>query len=301
MASKVVGKGISKINKWIIGGVVGFVILFVLVAVFGTPSSESVFKDMNEKMLETKSVTIDQKLAMKGTAEITSRMYMDFNSNTTLLAKGNFGFNITSASSPMAITGDLIKTGDSNYARFSKIASSNKRIDATLNPAEKKLKNQWIKVRSNDQYAPFTKTPIDLTSAIMPIPYANLNDTQRKTVVDVLQDKSMYTINESSKVDVSGVSAYKYLLTYNKDQFKKAAKAIAGYVSYFKSDSDSSDQIASLTVWVNISTKQLIKLEYTGTATSGDDVTGTVSFSDYNKTQTVEKPSDYSIESELLN
>jgi len=301
MASKGVGKGISKRNKWIIGGVAGFVILFVLVAVFGTPSAELVFKDMNEKMLETKSVTIDQKLAMKGTAEITSRMYMDFNSSTTLLAKGNFSFNITSAASPMAISGDLIKIGDSNYARFTKIASSNKTMDASLNPTETKLKNKWIKVRSNDQYASFTKTPIDLTSAIMPVPYANLNDTQLKTVVGILQDKSMYTIGESSKVDVSGVSAYKYLLTYNKDQFKKAAKAIAGYISYFKSDGESSDQIASLTVWANISTKQLIKIEYTGTAASGGDVTGTISFSDYNKTQAVEKPSDYSIESELLN
>ncbi|PIQ70960.1 hypothetical protein COV88_00530 [Candidatus Saccharibacteria bacterium CG11_big_fil_rev_8_21_14_0_20_41_19] len=290
----------SKRNKWIIGGVAGFVILFVLVAVFGTPSAELVFKDMNEKMLQTKSVTIDQKVAMKGTAEIGSRVYMDFSSNKDLMAKGSFSMDITAASNPMAITGDLIKIGDSNYARFSKLASSNKKIDATLNPVETKLKNEWIKVRNNDQYASFSESAFSFMANILPVPYANLNDVQRKEVLAILQDKSMYTISESSKVETAGVSAYKYIISYNKDQFKKAAKAIAGYVSYFKSDDSASGEITALTIWVNISTKQLIKAEYTGTTDSGE-VTGTVSFSDYNKTQTVEKPSDYSIESELLN
>ncbi|NCQ53856.1 hypothetical protein GW791_00140, partial [Candidatus Saccharibacteria bacterium] len=189
---------------------------------------------------------------------------------------------------------------DSNYARFSKLASSNKKIDATLNPVETKLKNEWIKVRNNDQYASFSESAFSFMANILPVPYANLNDVQRKEVLAILQDKSMYTISESSKVETAGVSAYKYIISYNKDQFKKAAKAIAGYVSYFKSDDSASGEITALTIWVNISTKQLIKAEYTGTTDSGE-VTGTVSFSDYNKTQTVEKPSDYSIESELLN
>ena len=116
----------------------------------------------------------------------------------------------------------------------------------------------------------------------------------------MLQDKSMYSISESSKVDTAGVSAYKYSLTFNNDQYKKVAKAISGYVSYFKSDDSSSSEITSMIVWVNISTKQIIKIEYTGTTKSGD-VTGTIAFSGYSQRQTVEKPSDYSIESELLN
>lgn len=301
MASKGDKKGISEKNKRIIGGVVGFLVVIIgLILVFGTPSADAVFKGMNEEMLKIKSVTIDQKLAMKGTAEINSRMFMDFSSNKELLAKGNFSLTITNASSPMTIAGDLVKIGDSNYVRYSKMSSTNKTIDKTLNASELKLKNNWIKSRSNDQYASFSATPIELTTAILPIPYANLNDTQKKDVLGIIQDKSMYTISESSKVDTAGVSAYKYLLTYNTAQFKKAAKAIAGYISYFKVDDGSSDEITSMTVWVNINTKQIIKIEYAGTTKSGD-ITGTITFSGYNQTQTVEKPSDYSIESELLN
>jgi len=118
--------------------------------------------------------------------------------------------------------------------------------------------------------------------------------------LSILQDKTTYTIDESSKVDTAGVSAYKYAITYNKDQYNKAAKAISNYISYFKSDASSDSQITSLTVWVNISTKQIIKIEFAGTSKSGD-VTGTIEFSGYDQVQTVEKPSDYSIESELIN
>lgn len=301
MASTGIKKGMSEKNKRAIGWVVGFlVVMFGLVMIFGTPSAETVFKDMNEKMLETKSVTIDQKLTMKGVAEINSRMFMDFSSSKELLAKGNFSLSITDASSPMTIASDLIKIGDSSYIRYNKMSSTNSAINTSLSASESKLKNKWVKVRSNDQYASFSSTPIELMATILPIPYANLNDTQRKSILALLQNKSMYTVSESSKVDTAGVSAYKYLLTYNVDQYNKVAKALADYVSYFKSDSSSNDEITSLTVWVDISTKQIIKIEYTGTTKQGD-VTGVISFSGYNQSQTVEKPSDYSIESELLN
>jgi len=301
--AKATKKGeISKRNKWIIGVIGVLVLLFILVGVFGTPSAEVVFKDMNEKMLETKSVTVDQKLAMKGSAEINSRMYMDMSSSSELLAKGNFSINMTSNGTPMAFAGDLIKLGDSNFVRYSDISSTDATLASSFAVVNSKLKNNWIKIRDNDQYGAIAKTPLEFTASVLPVPFANLTDLQRKNVLSILQDKSTYTITESSKVDTEGVSAYKYLLTFSKDQLKKVAKAISGYVSYFKAsdESDNSSEITSLTVWVNIDTKQIIKLEYTGTTKSGD-VTGSISFSGYNQTQTVEKPSDYSIESELLN
>lgn len=306
MASKGNKKRLSDRNKGIIGGIVGFLIVIIgLGLIFGTPSAEAVFKDMNEKMLQTKSVTVDQKLTMKdtdgSTNSIGSRLFMDFNSSKQLLSKGSFSLSLVSSGSPISVGGDLIKIGDTSYVRYSDISSTNRSLASSFSAVESKLKDKWIKVRSNDQFVSFATTPLEFTSNIFPTPYANLDDTQRKAVLALLQDKSMYTIGESSKVDVSGVSAYKYSITYNKTQFNKVAKAIAGYISYFKSDdSSSSSELTSLTVWVDISTKQIIKIEYTGTSKSGN-VTGTIAFSGYNQSQTVEKPSDYSIESELLN
>lgn len=301
MVSKAKKITLSKKSKWIIGGVAGLLVLFIFVGIFGTPSAEIVFKDMNEKMLEVKSVTIDQKLAMKGTAEINSSIYMDFNSSSTLLAKGNFSLNITSDGIPMYFAGDLIKVGDGNYVRYSNISSTDSSVAPSLSVTESKLKDNWIKIRANDQFASIANSPLEFTASILPTPFANLNDDQRKNVLAILQDKSMYTINESSKVDTAGVSAYKYLISYNKDQYKKAAKLIASYNAYFKTDdSNSGNEITSMTVWVNISTKQIIKMEYIGTTKSGD-VTGSVTFTGYDQKQTVEKPADYSIESELLN
>ena len=289
----------NKLKMYWGGGIL--VALIVLIAVFGTPSAESVFKDMNDKMLQVKSVTIDQKLTMEDTAEINTRIYMDLNSKTKLLAKGNFALEMVSNGSPLTFVGDLIKFADSGYVKYSEISSSDANLSASLASTESMLKNHWIKIRDNDQFASIANSPLGLTANVLPIPYANLNDTERKAVLAIIQDKDMYTINESSKVDVAGVSAYKYLLTFDDDQYKKAATAIAGYVNYFKSsDSDNSSEINSLTVWVDINTKRLIKVEYTGTTESGE-VTGKMSFSGYDKSQTVQKPEDYFIESELLN
>ena len=301
MATQVKKAEISKNKRKIYWGVGILAVLIVLIAIFGTPSAEAVFKDMNDKMLQVKSVTIDQTLTMKGTAQINSRMFLDFNSKTQLLAKGNFSLDMVSDGSPMTFAGDLIKIGDSNYVRYSEISSTDAAMSSSFATTESKLKNKWVTIRDNDQFASLANSALQLTGNILPIPYANLNDIQRRNVLTILQEKSTYTISESSKVDVAGVSAYKYLLTYDKDQYEKVATAIAGYNTYFEnSDSDAGNEITSLTVWVNIVTKQVIKMEYTGTTESGD-VTGTIAFSDYDQNQTVVKPGDYSIESELLN
>jgi hypothetical protein len=136
--------------------------------------------------------------------------------------------------------------------------------------------------------------------SVLPTPFANLSESQQKSVLAILQDKSTYTIEESSKVDINGVSAYKYSISYNKDQYNKVAKAISGYVKYFKSSGNDDSEIKSLTVWVNIKTSQIIKIEFTGTSKQGD-VEGTIIFSGYNEPLTISKPEVYSIESELLN
>lgn len=297
-------KKLSEKTKWILYGAGGFLVLLIgLVLIFGTPSAESVFKDMNDTMLKTKSVTVDQTMAVtssSGDADIKSSLYMDMNSSTNLLAKGTFSLNMTSDSSPITVSGDVIRIGSSDYVKYSNISSTDSSLESSFSQVDAKLKDNWIKVRTSDQFASLAQSPLKFTTSVLPTPYANLSDSQRKTVVDILQDKTTYTIDESSKVDVGGVSAYKYSISYNHDQYKKVVSAITGFVSYFKDDSSSGDsQIKSLTVWVDISTKQIIKIEFTGTSTSGD-VTGTISFSGYNQVKTVEKPADYFIESELL-
>lgn len=305
MASSSTKRVMSDRVKWIIYGALGFLIfLILLVVVFGTPSAESVFRDMNEKMLETKTVTITQKLNMdtveSGSVEVNSKLFMNFASHKELLSKGDFSIDISQSVSPMSIGGDLINIGDSTYVKYSKLTSTDAQIAASFSPMFSKLYGNWIKVRDNDQFASFAKMPVKFLSGVLPTPYANLDNVQRKDVLAMLRDDSMYTIDESAKVDTSGVSAYKYSLNYNKDQYKKVAKAIAGYVSYFKFDDTSDSEIKSLTVWVNIDTKQIVKLEFIGTS-SGSQISGTIEFSDYGKEQTVEKPADYFIESELLN
>jgi len=259
---------------------------------------------MNDKMLQTKSVTVNQTLSMTSKdgslANISSKMYMDMNSQKNLNAKGSFTMDVSGSTSPMTIGGDVIKIGDSSYVKYSKFSTTSPELATSFSSIETKIQDNWIKVRASDQFASFANTPLEFLSSILPTPFANLNDTQRADVVKLLQDKSMYTIDESSKVNTAGVDAYKYSLSYDKGQYAKVADAIAGDVSYFKVGSKSGDQVKSLTVWVNIDTKQIIKIEFTGTTTDGS-VTGTFEFSGYNQTQSVDKPSDYFIESELMN
>ena len=305
MATSKNKSGLSKLNKWIIGVVAGLIILVGLVLLFGTPSAETVFNDMNEKMLETKSVTIDQTMTLTnkdggGVNTISSKLYMDLNSSSKLLAKGNFTFNIISNETPITASGDIIKIGEDSYVKYDGLSSTSSQLATSLSTTEAKLKGNWVKVRDNDSYASMAEIPLSFTSNIMPTPFANLNDAKRKNVVKILQSKSMYNIEESSSVDIEGVSAYKYVVTYDKDQFKKAADTIARYNSYFKSGDTSGDDLKTWTVWVNKSTRQIIKIEFIGTSSDGD-YTGKIEFSGYNKEKSVEQPATYSIESELVN
>ncbi|MFZ2125671.1 MAG: hypothetical protein WA087_01820 [Candidatus Saccharimonadales bacterium] len=292
----------DKKTKTIISTVVGVLALIIFFALaFGTPGSETVFKDMNDKMLQVKSVTIDQtsELTMAGGGgKISSKMYLDMNSSKDMNAIGDFSMSMK-GDQPFSISGDVVKVGNDEYVKISDLSSSSSDLSANFAAIEAKLGDEWIKIRSKDSFASLASSAIDFVQSVLPTPYANLNDTQRKDVLTLLQDKSMYTIDEVAKVDTAGVSAYKYSLKYNKDHYKKVAKAISGYVPYFDSGDDSDSEIKALTIWVNINTRQIIKIAYEGTSSDGS-MEGTISFSEYNQSKSVEKPSDYSIESELL-
>ncbi|MEI6237689.1 MAG: hypothetical protein WCP03_03770 [Candidatus Saccharibacteria bacterium] len=304
MASTGTKKGTSKKIWWIVGGVLGFfVLLFILAAIFGSPSADKVFKDMSEEMLKTKSVTVSQTYKGSGTGgesiNMTSKMYLNM-ATSELLARGNFAIDMVSSGTPMNAEAEFISIGSNSYIKFTKLSSSSPTLTSSFSQIESKLKNNWVKSKEGDSFSAFAKLPTDSIMSVLPVPFANLNDSQRKNVLTILQDKSMYTIEESSKVDIGGVSAYKYSVKYDKDLYNKAAKAITGYLSYFKSSGTDDSEIKTLTVWVNTKTSQIIKIEFTGTAKQGD-VQGTITFTDYNQNLPIEKPSDYSIESELLN
>lgn len=286
-------------------GVLGFIILFaVFVIVFGTPGSDTVFKDMKSKMLQTKSVTVEQSMKMSGDAmngEVSTKMYLDMSSASSANMSGNFTMTVENEGIPITIAGDIVKKGDNNFVKYSEISSTSEDYASTFESYQSKLEGHWIKSRSSDQLESFVTGPIDFTLNIIPTPYANLNDKQRDDVLKTLNDSKMYTIEESSKVDISGVAAYKYQLKYDHDLYLKVAKLIHEYQEYLKSDStdDNNSEITGMTVWVNINTRQIIKIEYTGTSDDGD-VTGKMTFSGYGESRSVSEPDNYSIESELL-
>lgn len=304
MASTAKEKVKSKKVWWIVGGIAGFLVfLIALVIIFGSPSADKVFKDMSEEMLKTKSVTVSQIYKGSGadgeSIDMNSKMYLNM-ATSQLLARGNFTINMLSSGTPLEAEADFITIGSNSYIKFTKLSSTEPTLSASFSQIEAKLKNNWVKSREGDNFSTFAKIPTDSITSILPIPFANLSDTQRKNVLSLLQDKSMYTIEESTKVEIGDISAYKYSVKYDKDQFNKVAKAISGYLSYFKSSSKDDSQIKTLTVWVNIKTSQVVKIEFTGTAKQGN-VEGSITFTDYNQNLPIEKPSDYSIESELLN
>ena len=298
----------SNRSKWpyIVAGAVGFLILLILfVWVFATPSADEVFKDMKGKMLQTKALTVDQSMTMTGestSGDISTKMYLNMSSSSKLIASGDFDMSVQSSGIPLAIAGDIIKIGDDVFVRYSNISSSSDDYASTFSAYETSLKDNWIKTKTADQLSSFATGPIDFATNIIPIPYANLTNEQRDKVLKNLNDSEMYTIEESSKVDIGGVAAYKYILKYDRDLYKKVVEQIHDYQNYLKTSDNSEDssEITSLTAWVNIDTRQLIKIEYTGTSKDGN-VTGKMEFSGYDKIDSVEKPSDYSIESELLN
>lgn len=297
-------KNIINNKKRIIVGLLSLIVLTVIaVAVSSEPNASTVFANMNEEMLKTESVTVDQKLTLvsteSGAININSKMFLNLESSSSLIAKGSFSINISNATTPMEISGNIINIGDDNYVKYSEMSSTNSELSSSLIATESKLKGNWIKIRESDQFSTLTKTPLEFTASVLPTPFANLNNTQRERVLAKLQSKFMYTLDESYRVEVAGVPAYKYAITYNKDQYAKVAKAISGYASYFKADDSGDSEITSLTVWVDINTSRIIKIQFEGTSAQGA-IAGVITFSKYNQKQIVQKPSDYSIESELL-
>lgn len=298
-------KGLDKTAKLVIGIVVGFVVALIgLVIMFGSPSAESVFKDMNEEMLKTRTVTLTEVLSLSGAdgsqTDFNSKLYMNMSSTETLVANGEFRLSITGIESPLTVKAEVVSVNDENYIRYSELSSPSPELAPSFSEMEANLKGEWIKVRDGDQFGSLAKTPIEFVASPLPVPFANLSDSPRKDVLSILRDKSTYTIEESSKVDIGDVSAYKYQISFNQDQYDRAAKAIANYVKYFKTTDDNGGHISSMTVWVDSSTKRIVKMEFEGTSDQGV-VSGSISFSEYGAIKLVEKPSNYFVESELLN
>ena len=295
---------LTKKKNFVVGSVIGvFALLVVLVIFFGTPSSKSVFSDMQETMLKTKSIALHQTYAMigaeSGSLNFKSYTDMDLSNNDELRAKGTFTLNLTNDGVPMSIAANFTAVDSNKYVKFTELSSTDSNAATGLNAVQAKLEGEWIKIRENDNFKPFVDIPISTLTSVTPVPYANLNDSQRKVVLDILRDKSTYTIGESSKVETQGVSAYKYSISYNKDKYKEFEKAIAGYVKYIETDDESNSEIKSFNVWVDIRTKRVIKVQFTGTSDRGN-TEGTILFTNYDKPVTVTKPSNYSLESELL-
>lgn len=295
----------KKSKLWlIIGGIVGALfVIFIILAILGWSSSDSVFKDMNSKMLKTKSalitVTYKGTMAEAGQIDMTSNIYIDMSSQQTLKSKGDFSVNLVANSIPMTIKADFVAIGDSKYIKFKEFTSSDSSIAATFSQIEAKLKDQWIKSRSSDSYSTFINTPLETVLTVLPTPYAFLTDSQSDNVVKIMHDKSTYTIEESSKVELGSEDAFKYVLTYNKDKYNEFSKIITSYVSYFKNSSGDGNDIKSYSVWINSSTKRIAKIEFVGSSKEGN-IEGKMQFSNYDQNFNITKPEDYSIESELI-
>lgn len=287
-----------------VGAAVVFILLIALVVLFATPSADVVFRDMKSKMLQTNSLTLDQSVDMSGettSGRVTSKMFLDMSDRSSVKMSGDFTMSVNNEGIPMTFAGKIIKVGDNNFVKYSDISSTSEELSTTMENYLSRVEGHWIKTRSADQLSSFATGSIDFTLNIIPTPFANLTNAQRDDVLKTLNDSKMYSIEESSKVDINGVSAYKYQIKYDHDLYLKAAKAIHDYQEYLKTDSTDSDksEITSMTVWVNINTRQIIKIEYTGTS-NGDDIAGKMNFTDYGTTKSISQPSDYSIESELI-
>ena len=91
-------------------------------------------------------------------------------------------------------------------------------------------------------------------------------------------------------------------MEYDRDKYDQFAKLIAGYNKFFNASDgeDSNSDIDNLDVWVDIGTKRLAKVAFEGSTDQGD-IEAEILFGNYNKAFNIEKPEDYSIESELLN
>ena len=290
----------------IIGVVVGvlFLLIVLLVIFFGSPDAKTVFKDMNAEMLKTKTVLITQNYKGKisgNRVEIDSKASMDMTSGQTLKTQGDFVIRVIDGETPMTVRADFITIGDNKYIKFNEMSSTDKTLNSAFDAIESKIKGHWIKSRPADNYSSLASNALESVLTIFPTPYANLTKDQQTEVLKIMQDKSTYTIDESTKVELGGVNTYKYSISYDKKQYNLFAKKIAEYVKYLKSSNEENDSdIKKYDVWVNISSKQIAKIEFEGTAKDGDTLEGEFTLSDYNKVLNINKPDDYSMESELL-
>lgn len=293
--------------KWlkislIVGGV--FVALIVLAVIFGKPTAESVFNDSLDEMLQTESVVVEHEFTGKGAGgesiKMTSSSYIEMLENDDLKAKGTFDVDITSGGVPITAKAEFVAVDGGKYIKFAKLASSDAKYSAAFSQVESKIDDKWIKAREGDNFATFVDVPVDVLTSVTALPYGNLNDEAREKVVAILQDEDAFTIVESAEVEVGGKSAYRYELEFNEDKQDEMAKALGDAVGYFKSDDDGdSTKIEKLELWVDISTKRYIKMEFKGVSKQGA-ISATVKYSGYGEKQDVSKPDEYFIESELV-
>ena len=278
--------------------------LFLLAAIFGTPSAEQVFSDSLDKMLQTKSVNLTHDLSVyankQESVKLQSESYMDLRDNDQLRAKGDFSVDITTQGIPVVAEADYIALDGGKYIKFSQLSTTEPAASQGFLKAETAAKGKWIKARTGDNFASFAQLPIDILTGLTPLPFANLNDDDRQEVVKILRDDESYTIKESSRVTVSGTAAYRYELTFDKKKQEEVANKLRKYIDYIAKDSgDDNSEVTKLELWVDINTKQFIKMEYSGTSEQGD-ISAVITFSEYDKEVSVDKPDEYFIESEIV-
>jgi Sec-independent protein translocase protein TatA len=283
------------------------IILIILVLVFGTPSASKVFSDMNSKMLETKSVTVKQDYNGTGnqgenieSIELTSTVNMDLNDTEKLKSNGDFKVDLVMNGMPLIAEADFITLDGDSYIKFKEFSTTSSSLASSFEQVEALLKDKWIKVRSGDNYGSFADIPVSAITEVLPTPFASLTSDQIKEVTKVINEESTYTIAESSKVELGDIDAYKYLVTYDKNQYQKFAELIADYNKLFTADDDSnSSEMETYQLWVNIGSKRIEKIQFVG-ATNLGNIEGTIEFTNYDKNFDIQKPDTYYVESELL-
>ena len=287
-------------------GVSGAVIfaLIVLSVIFGTPSAESVFDDSLDVMLQTESVTIKQQFSGSGTdlesIEMESLNYIELDSED-LKASGTFSLDLVTGGVPLNLSGKYIAVDGNRYLNIEKLESSDAQYNAEFLKIENSLKGKWVIARDSDNFTSFVDVPIDALTELTALPYAYVEDEVRAEILSIMREEESFVIVESSKVNVDGVDAYRYELEFDEENQAEVANKLREASGYFSdASSDDSSRIDSFEVWIDIDSKRIIKMTYSGTTSNGN-IEATVSFDDYNIKQDVNKPDEYFIESELLN
>ncbi len=284
----------------------GLVALVAVLAIFGSPSAESVFSDSLDKMLQTDSMVVTHEITGQGneleSVKMTSTSYIEMNQKETkdLRAKGSFDVDLTTQGIPVKAKARYIAINGDRYVKFSELSSTQPNTGAAFSQIEAKINGKWIKARTGDDFANFSDIATDALTTVTALPYANLQSDVRKEIVDILHDKSAFTIKESAQVTVEGQSAYRYELEYDREKQAEVSRKLNEAIGYFQANKEGDeDEIDKLEVWINMNTKQFIKMEYSGSSKEGS-VAAVITFSEYGKIQTIEKPNEYFVESELV-